>query len=253
MDPASIFEQVFSNSDDFVCISIKINLPTDIDVSNVLLTGCDQLTSAYYYIKEVYKTEILASTVGLHLKGEHAIPHFHYACITPWFKPPANNSTYKARFLAKDQSYNLDNTSFKISRFEQNTPKYQSLSYPLKEGHPLVAGSLQYKQFFRFQSQVMDRETFRFLLDTGVSIYNTQLGLRLRQDKTEDRKKQSLLDIYNIVKDKKFSNFSELKNYLEDHYLAKLSLEEKPKFSNYRDNLYAIGNTLGIYRYADHI
>lgn len=236
--------------DDAVCISVKENLDEDYDLSG----NSQEPPPASYAVKKYLDdngVKILAQTVGIHVKGRKQIPHIHYHFITEPFTPPPNASQHRQRWAAKQDpvfAFDLKRCSFKYQQTIKNRPKYQFLTYALKEGlHPIKF----YSKFQRMSDKPMPRLLFNFLMETGKAIYETHCALVLRQEKTAERKQLALSELYEIVREKKFTTFREMMLWLEDNYIAKLSLEEKPDPKNYKTNCQKIGSILGIWKYCD--
>jgi len=202
------------------------------------------------YVQDL-EVEILFSSVGYHLLGERKQPHVHYHFITSPFHPPSNPSQHRKRWAKKENAaIDFLKCSFKFQSLDGSQPKYQVLSYPLKEGHLIKHNS---KLLYVFNKKPMTSEQMIFLKDVGKAIYDKEQGLKLRQDKCEERKKVALHFLYEICeanKDK-FNTYREMVIWLEENYIAQLTLDEKPDINHYRTNCQKIANTLGKLKYCD--
>jgi len=238
--------------DDSMVINVKLNfeIPEDeIDNPESTIRGLP-----FYDIKkyvEDLEVKILFSSVGIHLLGERKQPHIHFHFITTPFHPPSNPSQHRKRWAKKaDASLDFLNCSFKFQTIDSSQPKYQVLSYPLKEGHEVKHNQ---KVWYVFNKTPMTKEQIYFLKTVGKSIYDKEQALKLRQDKCEERKKVALHSLYELcdANKNKFNTYREMVVWLEDNYISKLSLDEKPDINHYRTNCQKIANTLGKLKYCD--
>lgn len=244
----NLFEEEFRDFESYTCISMKINIKGPDDIP-------DQISIATSFIYD-YLTHMSKRfhymTSGIHLLGKSQKPHIHLHWIVD--KVKKFDAMWRKRWLTKERENSgiddatLEGCSFKFQEMDGSKPRYSFLSYPLKEGHRLE------ERFYRAKGYViMDPRMVDFLEGVGRRIFDEERALELRQEKSEERKKVALTEIYVLVKDKNFRNFTEMKIWLEDNYLAKLDYDNKPRLSNYRDNLYMIGNSLGLFKYCDNI
>lgn len=234
--------------DDAVCVSVKVNINDDYTAES------EEYPPSYVSVKSYLQdsgVDILAQSVGIHINGRKAIPHLHYHFVAKSFTPPTNPSQHRKRWSSKQDegfAFDLDGVSFKYQKIKQGHPKFQFLSYPLKEG---LYPKLRYSKLQQINGKPMPRNMFNFLLEVGKTIYETHCALVLRQEKTAERKQLALNELYDVVKDKNFNSYKEMMIWLEEHYIAKLSLDEKPDPKNYKTNCQKIGSTLGIWKYYD--
>lgn len=230
--------------DDATCISVKINIP-DYDASDN-----NWVAPAFADINKYLKdsgVDILAISSGIHVNGRNQIPHVHYHFITAHINPPANPSGHRTRWLAKkgNEEANFQGASFKYTRLEPNKPKYQFLSYPLKEGIMLQ------KRYYQFDGEFMKPEMKKLLLDVGKEIYEQACALILRQMKCQERKQLALRELYDLVHKIQFSSFKQMMAWLDDNYISTLDLEEMPDPKNYKVNCQKIAVKMGILKYSD--
>lgn len=211
--------------------------------------------------------KILYSSMGIHLNGERKIPHIHWVfCIQP-SRSYANKSTDRANWL-KDNSESV--TWFKDNQWTfQYTegctvgkPKWFPLAYPLKEGkynkehHPNpYKGWYYYNQISNGKSRRMSNELQEFLMLQGTRIYQENLAKNEIRDLSEQKKQdavQSIADCAKTHRDK-FTTYKQMVDTLEIYYMDKLELKDKPCLNNYRTACQKVGNSLGIFRYADYV
>lgn len=245
--------QQFENdiADDLMVINVKYNFEIeDEDVDYSIRNNCP-IYDIRKYIQDL-GCEILFSTIGYHLNGEHKQPHLHYHLITTEFKEPSNPSQHRKRWMNKNEDVNSDflKASFKFQRLEKKKPKYSVLSYPLKEGTPVLHHS---KLYFIYNKVPMTKEQIQFLVDTGKAIYDKEIGLKLRQDKCQERKKQSLTDLFKLCQENsnQFSNYVEMLRWLDVNFISTLTLEDYPDPRNYKTNCQKIAVYLGKLKYSD--
>lgn len=232
--------------DDATCIAVKINL-VDYDPSDNNENWLPpQLNSVRRYLKDC-GVEIIGSTAGIHTEGRRQIPHIHYHFICNHYNEPSNASQHRRRWLGKNgnEEENLTDISIKYSSLERNKPKYQFLSYPLKEGK-----RLRQSHYYTLNGIRMTNEMFNFLLSVGRTIYDTQVALRIRQDKCVERKQLALQELYEICQNQNFSSFRNMMEWLDDNYIVSLDLSEYPDPKNYKVNCQKIAIKLGLLKYS---
>lgn len=204
--------------------------------------------------------ELKYSVMGLHLQGEKKRPHIHFNCIVlmspkVFQSITANASQHRKRWSNKlvkngdefDTSFN--NLTFQFTQeLDSGKAKYSTLAYPLKEG--LHAYGSQYSKLCYSN---IKKPIFDILLELGTTIYNKELGLHIRQEKCEERKKDALIKLHAICEAGKsnFTTLREMARWLDHNYIAKLPLAEKPDANNYRSNCQKIANELGIWEYSE--
>jgi len=238
--------------DDSMVINVKINfeIAEGEEVENaVRFLGYGDIRK---YVTDIPDCKILFSSAGVHLNGESKRPHIHYNFITTPFHPPSNLSQHRSRWLKKQGDPDLypvdafSNVSFKFQSLQKNKPKYSVLSYPLKEKH-----FVNVKGLYIYNDKPMTKEQKTFLVDTGSAIYEKEVGLKLRQDKCEERKKLALSSLYELVSKQSFSTFKEMMLWLDDNYISTLELEDYPDPKNYKVNCQKIAVKLKILKYSD--
>lgn len=242
--------QMFEDSipNDSSVITIKLDLPSDYDVS-----GCKyipQMIDSVLFLQYLYKDlEIHASSAGIHLNGKKSRPHIHYHLITSRFNPTSNNSVYKKRWLAMDDSNNLDGVSFKYERLNVNEPKYGPLSYPLKEGLEVYG----YPKSYTLNGQKMTRPVINFLKGVGNAIYEKHCGLVLRQEKCAERQQLALTDLFKLCNENRshFDSFISMRKWLDHAYIKKLELTEKPDPLKFKVNCQKVACQLDLFNYSD--
>ena len=242
--------------DDAMVIDIKYNIPPlkDGETFQQKVLENFRIEDINIYISEY--TKILFSSIGIHLKGKSQNPHVHYNLIVNSFeinKIKANASQHRQRWCKKE-GYNYDDifsgVSFKFhDKMDKTKPKYFTLAYPLKERHHIWDDDNSYYQYNKSQ---MTKPQFDFLLDVGSSIYNLQEGLHLRQEKSEERKKQSLIDLFELCKNNSqhFKTYKEMLIWLDHNYISQLEIYEYPDPKNYKTNCQKIAVQLKFLNYS---
>lgn len=243
---ANYFEQ--NIPDDASVIEVKIN---KLDISENAMQGCKEKVSIYaisQYIKDL-GVEILFASFGVHLKGKNKVPHAHWHFITtPLAKKPSNPSQHRQRWENKNEQLGVfeDHSFIYHTKIDLTKPKYQILSYPLKEG---IRADYHQKSFYiNLKKQEID-----FLELIGRSIYDNELALNLRREKCEERKKLALTDLHRICAENisKFSNFREMCLFLDENFINNLELGDYPDPRNYKTNLQKIAVNLKLLKYSD--
>lgn len=233
---------------DAVCLSVKVNLAEDeYDEKNFTPP---YFASILAYLKDS-GVAVLASTAGVHKEGRNQIPHIHYHFICERFSPPSNPSQHRKRWLSKkdNDSSDLGEASFKYQKLDTRYPKYQFLSYPLKEG--LMVPKFYYPYLMTFDGKKMSNEMIDFLKKVGQTIYQTQAAIRLRQEKSQQRKQLALQDLYEICKDHTFPSFKAMLIWLDENYIDGLDLDEYPDPKNYKVNCQKVAVRLGLLKYSE--
>lgn len=229
---------------DATCISVKVNLPDyDPSDSNYRVPYWIDIIK---YLKDS-GVEILCASSGIHVNGKKQIPHVHYHIIANHYNEPSNGSQHRKRWLAKqdNKNYSLGDATFKYQSLEQNTPKYQFLSYPLKEGIRLPS------KYYIYDGDKMTKEMFNFLMSVGKAIYDKNVALHLRQEKCQERKQLAFKELYELVGDITFSSFNELCDWFDENYLFKLEYDDIPDPKNYKTNIKKIGIKKRLIRTRD--
>lgn len=249
-----------------VCAQFELDIPDDSMVINVKYNFELEEEETYeeasrsfplYDIQSYIKTlgcQILFSSVGVHLNGRSKNPHLHYHFIVTPFHFPSNPPQYRQRWAKKTDLLLefLDATWKFYHKIDLSTPKYSTLAYPLKEGNEI---KIHRNLVYIYDQRPMNQSRITFLKSVGSAIYQRELALNLRKDKCEERQKKALLNLGQICKDNKhlYNTYKEMCVWLEDNYLATLSLEDKPDFANYNKNCQKIGNHLKLFRYCDRM
>lgn len=234
-------------SDDDMVLTIKWNIPTcdpDEVLSKIVLQFPINDINRYL---EHCGAKIKYSSIGYHMNGDHKIPHIHYHLITEHFVYDKNPSQHRYRWFTK----NGTNEEFrfitikKTEKIDNTKPKYSTLAYPLKEGHSL---RLEFPDCYKN----IDEDTFKFLKDVGQAIYNQECGIHLRTAKCEERKKNQLLELNELVEKNKnnFKDFHGMLLWLDQNYISSLTITEYPDPKNYKTNCQKIAVRLGFLSYS---
>lgn len=256
-NPPSIASQIEDSiPDDCMCISIKYNLSPDEKElrekepeTNVGFTSINWIRE---YLEDAGAV-IMGSTVGLHLKGKNHQPHIHYHVIALNVVKPTNPSDHRKRWLNKkaNQGKDFGDLSIQYKKLDLTAPKYGILSYPLKEGL-CPKWALKSNDFMVLNMRKMSNEEYQFLKGVGVSIYEKQCGLRLRQDKCEERKQLALMTLYLLCEEHKseFASYESMVRWLDVNYIDKLDIAEYPDPKNYKTNTQKVAVKLGYLKYS---
>jgi len=236
--------------DDSMVVNVKYNFEMEED--DVKALPDFPIFDIKTYIQDL-GCKILFSSAGIHYLGERKQPHIHYNFIITPCKLPSNPSQHRHRWFQKLDSCNPDflKCSFKFHQsIDKKAPRYSVLSYPLKEGHFL---SDQHKFIYLSEQKPMTKEQKSFLMSVGSNIYNTQQGLKLRQDKCEERKKVALNTLYDLCEKNKskFLTYKEMVVWLDTNYIDTLAIEDYPDPKNYKTNCQKIAVSLGKLKYSD--
>lgn len=241
----------------YASISVKYNLQNyDASSSMEHILQEFPLDTCNQYFRDS-GVELKYSSMGLHLQGEKKRPHIHYHCIVlispKDYRSITNNaSQHRKRWITKLQKSEEDfEESFSDLTFqfkqelESGKPKYSTLAYPLKEGNYF------YNQKFGFKN--ISKPLFEILLELGTTIYNKELGLHIRQEKCEERKKNALIELQAICEAGKehFKSLREMVIWLDHNYIDTLSISDYPDPKNYKTNCQKIAVHLKIARYSD--
>lgn len=240
------FEEEIKDTDTIIEFKInKINPTLEDDVHDVL--DCVK-----NYVMFGIGAKIKFSTCGMHQHGKKLIPHFHYHFVCERCIKPQNPSDHRKRYTKKmrkdDEWWDLGDISMKWhDKPLKDKPKYHILAYPFKEGN-----YCKYKQKIHQidRGTPMKQDKIDFLVSVGKTIYQNALASNHRNDLCEERKKNKLLELYDIVKDQKFSNFKEMMVWLDENYILLMALEQMPDFRNYKSNCEKVGVKIGILKYS---
>jgi len=206
--------------------------------------------------------ELKYSVMGLHLQGEKKKPHIHLNCIVLMSQKvfqsiTANASQHRKRWSNKlikngdDFDPTFNNVTFQFTQeLDSGKAKYSTLAYPLKEGLH-VYGSEYTKLYYTN----IKKPIFDILLELGTTIYNKEVGLHIRQEKCEERKKNALIELQAICESGKqnFTTLREMVLWLDHSYIATLAISDYPDPKNYKTNCQKIAVHLKIAKYSDFI
>lgn len=246
--------------DDASYITIKINLAKseysiEEQIRVLSRTGCNgKIAYLKDYIRDL-GVEILYSSAGLHLKGKAKVPHVHFNVITtPLEKIPSNPSQHRTRWLNKNPD--ARDTLFKDISIQMHhtldlsRPKYSVLSYPLKEGHVLFE---YHKQRTYYVGLGLD--DIQMLVATGIAIHEAALAQQLRRDMSEDRRRATLHEMYDVAMEHRnsFTTFREMCLVLDLYFIENLDLEDFPDPVIYKKNCQRIAVKLDLLKYSDLI
>lgn len=244
--------------DDAMVINIKYNIP-DLDAEETLhqkVLDNFYIDTITEYLIDIPDLNIMFSSIGIHVNGKAQKPHVHYNLIVKKFdmkKVKSNSSQHRKRWADKhghDYDEIFNDVSFKFHEsLDTKKPKYFTLAYPLKEGIDLWEYDTA---SYRYNFRPMTKPQFNFLKSVGCGIYNEQVGLHLRQDKCEARKKIALTDLYELCSKNKqeFNTYREMLNWLDVNYISTLEIYDYPDPKNYKTNIQKIAVALKLLTYS---
>lgn len=244
--------------DDASYITIKISLAqmemTPDEMLTILSkTGCaGKITHLKDYIRDL-GVEILYSSAGLHLKGKAKVPHVHWNLITtPLEKIPSNPSQHRTRWLNKNPDARdalFKDISIQMHHtLDLSRPKYSVLSYPLKEGHVLHEYNKNRQYYVG-----LGLDEIQMLTATGTAIYEAALAQQMRRDMSEDRRRATLHEMYDVAMEHRnsFTTFREMCLVLDLYFIENLDLEDFPDPVIYKKNCQRIAVKLELLKYSD--
>lgn len=229
--------------DDAICVSVKVNLDEG-EYDN-------KFTPPFYSSIVKYLDDsgvaILASTAGVHLQGKNQVPHIHYHFVCSNFRSPSNPSQHRQRWLSKNgnEIENLGSATFKYQKLDSRYPRFQFLSYPMKEG------LLVRDNYYTYDGCKMKKEIRDFLVSVGQTIFQTSQALKLKNDLSVQRKQLALSELYDLCKTQSFPNFKSMLLWLDKNYIQTLDLEDYPDPKNYKTNSQKVAVKLGLLKYSD--
>ena len=233
--------------DDDTIIEFKIN---NIDIDDE--DKYDILFNVKNYVMFGIGAKIKFSTAGLHVKGKNNVPHIHYHLVVEKCQKPQNPSDHRKRYIKKrlkdTENWTLGDISMKWHEKPfKDKPKYHVLSYPFKENTHIEEWA---KNWQIDRGTPMKKSKISFLKEVGKTLYQNALAQNHRNDLCDERKKNKLLEIYDLVKNQEFCNFKEMLVWLDENYIAKLPLEQMPDFRNYKANCEKVATKIGILKYS---
>lgn len=230
--------------DDAICVGVLIKCEVKDEEPENFLDEIGFITIRDFLLN-TYKCRIIGATCGIHLQGRSQKRHIHYNLIMTNFKPPTNNSKNKKIYMTAE---GLDDfcecgykVSFKFEKIKLDAPKYQHLTYPLKEGlevdRPLVN---------IWQGVKMKKEMLDFLKSVGQAIFEKEKALNERRDKHDAKIKNQLYDLYLYAKEKKYNSYPEFVKDVDDVYLRKIPFGERPNSRNLVEHIRQVAYELGL-------
>lgn len=238
--------------DDALCVSVKMMLTSEHleDVSGNSIMMRHDVNTVRRFLTEKYfqNLTIYAYTCGLHLNGKSKKPHIHLHMIVDNFEPPSNVSRDKKVWGNKNDT-DMSLYSFKFQKLDVDAPKFQFLAYPLKEKKQV----LPKKDHYFLLGEPMSFEYIRFLENVGNDIYSRAYAIKLRVEKSDQKKIHKLQLLKELCEQNrdKFSTYREMMKWLDVAFIHTLKVEEKPNPKNYKDMCFIVANTLGLVEYSD--
>lgn len=232
----------------YAAVVVKLN---NIDISNIEIAVETLMTLKSYF--EDNGGVIHFASAGIHLKGKKKIPHVHWHLIMETdIKPKQNCSEHRKRWLVKNHydRTDFDEISVKYhAKLMPDTPRYSTLSYPLKEGLTVAP----FARMYLYLGQPMDKQVIKFLRGVGKEINDVEAGINLRREKCEERKKNAYHATleYAIEHKSKFSSYAGLKSFMNPYFRELLAADSNPTLKNYSEHLKLISISLGIAEASD--
>lgn len=249
----------------------KIEFPSDSLIITVKVSLHDYNSECYEDIVEqryqttidylaMHKYEIYASSAGLHYKGKNEKPHAHLhfvlganAVNTPRPSNPSKSRSDYLRHKRKQEGinpndYSFDACEFKYLDLDNSKAHYNILSYPLKEGHRLS------RFMYKYRGETMDDDLLDALQHYAVAVYEGELGVEERRQKSEEKSLARKNEILKCAKEHRemFDNYKEMLYVLDVKYIAKLPFSDKPRPSDYKTAVQIVAVELGLLQYSDY-
>jgi len=246
-------------------ITVKVDLMSYVDYERPLSdeTVCEETWEIVYeghwnlaheYIQLLGYT-VIASSVGMHLKGKNARPHihFHFVIKQPFEVLTSKHSMIKTRYvktLEPDSYILFKQMSFKHMPIDTKKPLWCILSYPLKEkirGHK--------EMYCLAGSEYISSDIVELLELVGSDIYQSSVAQSERNEKSQQRKSEDLEELFLVAQKNRsaFKNFQQMQSWFDNVYLRKLAHHEGihslPDIVNFNKNLKKIGYMLNIFEY----
>lgn len=107
---------------------------------------------------------------------------------------------------------------------------------------------------YKYNGQPMDLEMLDALQQYAVAVYNGELGVQERRQKSEEKSLARKNDILKCAKEHRelFDNYKEMLYVLDVKYIAKLPFSEKPKPLEYKTATQIVAVELGLSQYSDY-
>lgn len=232
--------------EEYKCISVKMNYSKDepYDPSNIRPPEDYPSVAAYF---RHYDLEVVFSTMGVHLNGEHKRPHAHYHLIVKKFPSKtfsSQSSTHRNRWLdiSGNEIYSFKDTTFSFPK--KQDPVWCHLAYPFKEGIPLKRGV-----------KGLNQAQYDFLKEYGKTQYEVSLAQNLRNDACRERKKAAREKLMSVCEDGHkggdFDDYRSMVKWLDIFYIKTLDFSEYPDPKNYKVWCQQCAVKLGILNYSD--
>lgn len=254
-DYALMIESFLEDAKDYYAVSFKKNI--EYDAENTTDDDLyDEICQYPGYLSDS-KIEVVASTAGLHLLGKNKIPHIHYHAVVKASSIGKHNKNQT--FLTNASKHRNDrglmdkDLGVSVKPLDTKLPKFQFLSYPFKEGRPILCSVGKANMY---NGKRMTKGMIQFLVEIGKSLYESSIAKNLIRDKHEERKKNSYLELLDLVKSSTiiFKSFRQLQEWAEEHYIEKKIEDDERVFievANYKKNLQSVAIVLKICKTYD--
>lgn len=257
---SGLLEDVFSYLGETTqVVTFKLNVPELVVAEEQMWSlAKDHFHTAFNFLQDKYDA-VLACSVGLHVDGVNKKPHFHlHFVVSRQYKTRSSSSICNEKTLwcrRQKEAFQVEGhmkaMTVKFSPLDVSAPKWQTLSYPLKERK---RGDIEMYLMVRDGALApMPVEVLDLLESVGGRLFDEALALRERKEKAEQRQEDNLEELYQIALKYRscFSTFRQMQEFFEDSYLGNKKLHELPVAKNYNNNIKKVGRMLGIFRYCD--
>jgi len=246
-------------------ITVKVDLRSYVDYERPLTDElvCEEMWEIVYeghwnlahaYIQQLGYT-VIASSVGMHLKGKNGNPHihFHFVIKQPFQVLTSKHSMIKTRYvktLEPPEYLLFKQMSWKHMPIDDKKPLWCILSYPFKEK---IRGPKE--MYCLAGSDFIPYEIIELLELVGSDIYQSSVAQSERNEKSQQRKSEDLEELLQVaVKNRSaFKNFQQMQCWFDTVYLRKLAHHEGihslPDIVNFNKNLKKIGYMLNLFEY----
>lgn len=206
---------------------------------NLSDASANLITSLYDYALACNQEEVgVFATAGEHRQGKNENPHIHLNVALPKFKKDSNESRRRKKYLQDTWGQEPEGLTCKVKQIETIRDLENTLKYCWKEELPLPM-----------------RNTSRYVFPEDVRLYLTQSAVALFEASKDDSRKKEratavaktlLGQIADIIKDKRFDNYTDFKAYVAEQFLRPLEVEEYPDFNNLRKAIEKMAVKKGI-------
>lgn len=224
-----LIEQQFAAASEFLVLSFKGNLE---EWSDGMPTP-QNLAAVQFYIRDAVG-RIQASTIGVHVNGRSQVPHWHYHVIVRADGVPktllSNASAHRRNWLKKQTFGDFGDVTVRVTHMKSDEPRYQILSYPLKEG--LTFSNAHEEMFNVFDTISMTDEMYNMLVGVGRKIYEESLAMQARRDRSEAKVLSVREAVDACIGNKVFHSFDDVLDHIVDNYYGNFTVADAPDWGH---------------------